>query len=63
MIILDDDFPYAIKKHDYPEQSPVDIRTKIAQRRYLPFLQFSGYSAFNKVTMDIENTGHTGIRS
>lgn len=56
-----DDWPYVIKEHDYSEQSPVDISTTNAQRRYLPFLRYFGYWAFNKAIVNITNNGHTGI--
>jgi len=56
-----DDWPYVIKDHEGIKlQSPVDINTKHAKRRYLPFLRYSGYWAFDRATMEITNTGHTG---
>lgn len=58
-----EDWPYVIKEHTYSEQSPVDISTRNAQRRYLPFLRYFGYWAFDKATVDITNNGHTGITS
>lgn len=64
IIILDeDDFPYVFKKHNYPEQSPVDVRTKYAKKRYLPFIHYTGHYAFSQVTVDIVNNGHTGIKN
>lgn len=60
--IVEDDWPYTIKEREYPEQSPVDISTKHAQRRFLPFLRCFGYWAFDKATVKITNNGHTGIR-
>lgn len=57
-----ENWPYIFKKHDKPEQSPVDISTKNALRRYLPFLHSCGYWAFDKATVIISNTGHTGMR-
>lgn len=57
-----ENWPFIFKKHDQPEQSPVDINTKNAIRRYLPFLHSYGYWAFDKATVIIKNTGHTGTR-
>lgn len=55
-----DDWPYVIKDHvGIKLQSPVDINTKYANRRYLPFLRYFGYWAFNRATVEISNTGHT----
>ncbi|XP_025406686.1 carbonic anhydrase 7-like [Sipha flava] len=53
------DWPYVTTKNDYSEQSPVDIDTSYAIRRYLPFLRYFGYWAFNRATVNIANTGHT----
>jgi len=65
IIILEnvvEDWPYTIKKQLYSEQSPVDISTKNARMRFLPFVRYFGYWAFNRATVDIANNGHTGIR-
>ncbi|KAE9545496.1 hypothetical protein AGLY_001039 [Aphis glycines] len=55
-----DDWPYVIKNYEGTKlQSPVDINTEYAKRRYLPFLRYFGYWAFNRATVEISNTGHT----
>jgi len=53
-----DEWPY-ITQQDYSEQSPVDIITKNAQRRFLPFLRYNGYWVFDTSSVEITNNGHT----
>ncbi|XP_050440562.1 carbonic anhydrase 7-like [Adelges cooleyi] len=54
-----DDWPYVVKERGYAEQSPVDISTQNAQRRFLPFLRYFGYFTFDNSVMNITNNGHT----
>lgn len=61
--LFTEDWPYVIKQHDYSEQSPVDISTKHAQRRFMPFLRCFGYWAFDRSIIKITNNGHTGMKN
>lgn len=44
-------------------QSPVNLSSSTAIHGNFEDLDFFGYSYFNTACMDIENNGHTGIRS
>lgn len=44
-------------------QSPVNLSSSTAIYGNFEDIDFFGYSYFNTARMDIENNGHTGIRS
>ncbi|XP_050526092.1 carbonic anhydrase 7-like [Daktulosphaira vitifoliae] len=58
-IVVPDGWPYVINEYNMSEQSPVDISTKHAVRRFLPFLRTTGYWTLENSQVEIKNTGHT----